>query len=131
MEPSDADALGSEKHHGSEMEVHVSQLAEMKCVPCRGGVPALSGKAIEELLSKLDKGWSVVQEHHLTKTYPFNDFAQALAFVNRVGAVAEAEGHHPDLHLSWGRVRIDIWTHKANGLTESDFILAAKADRVL
>ena len=108
----------------------MSQLSEKKCVPCRGGVPALHGKAIEDLLSKLDEGWSVVQEHHLTKTYPFNDFVQALAFVNRVGAVAEAEGHHPDILLSWGRVRVDIWTHKANGLTESDFILAAKADRV-
>jgi 4a-hydroxytetrahydrobiopterin dehydratase len=100
-------------------------------VPCRGGVPALSGKAIEELLSKLAEGWSVVQEHHLTKTYAFSDFARALAFVNRVGAVAEAEGHHPDVFLSWGRVRLDIWTHKANGLTESDFILAAKADQLL
>ena len=109
----------------------MSQLATKKCVPCRGGVPALSGKAIEELLSKLGDGWSAVQEHHLTKTYLFKDFAQALAFVNRVGAVAEAEGHHPDIYLAWGRVRLDIWTHKANGLTESDFILAAKADQVV
>ena len=109
----------------------MTRLAEKKCVPCRGGVSALTGKAIEELRSKLDGGWSVVEEHHLTKTYPFKDFAQALAFVNRVGSVAEAEGHHPDIYLSWGSVRIDIWTHKAGGLTENDFILAAKADQVV
>jgi len=101
----------------------------MHCVPCRGGVPALKGETIGALLSKL-QGWSVVGEHHLTKTYQFKDFAGALAFVNRVGALAEAEGHHPEMHLSWGKVRVDIWTHKIDGLTESDFILAAKADEL-
>jgi len=75
-------------------------------------------------------GWQVVDNHHLSKSYAFPDFVTALAFVNRAGAVAEQEGHHPDLYLSWGKVEIRIWTHKINGLTESDFILAAKIDRV-
>jgi 4a-hydroxytetrahydrobiopterin dehydratase len=75
-------------------------------------------------------GWSVVEEHHLAKTFLFPDFRTALGFVNRVGAVAEQEGHHPDLHLSWGKVEATIWTHKINGLTESDFILAAKIDEL-
>ena len=105
----------------------MSDLAKKHCVPCRGGVPALKGKAVEGYLAQL-RGWSVVDEHHLTKTYRFADFAEALAFVNRVGAIAEAEGHHPDICLAWGRVRLDIWTHKVDGLTESDFVLAAKAD---
>ncbi|HEX5133458.1 MAG TPA: 4a-hydroxytetrahydrobiopterin dehydratase [Candidatus Krumholzibacteria bacterium] len=77
---------------------------------------------------KLGGGWKVVDEHHLEKSYEFADFATALAFTNRVGAIAEAEGHHPDIHLAWGRVGLTIWTHKIDGLTESDFILAAKAD---
>jgi len=108
----------------------MSELAKKDCVPCRGGVPPLRGDAIKALLAQLD-GWEVVEEHHLRKTYKFKDFVQALAFVNRVGAVAEAQGHHPDIHLTWGSVRLEIWTHKINGLTESDFVFAAKADAAL
>ena len=96
-------------------------------MPCTGGVAPLRGEAIGNLLSQLD-AWQAVEEHHLTKTYIFPDFATALAFVNRVGQTAEEEGHHPDIFLSWGKVRIDLWTHKIDGLTESDFILAAKID---
>ena len=103
-------------------------LAERKCVPCTGDVPALKGGQIEPLLAQL-QGWRVVAEHHLEKNYAFPDFRKALDFVNRAGAVAEAEGHHPDLYLSWGKVGVKIWTHKADGLTESDFVLAAKIDR--
>lgn len=77
---------------------------------------------------QLGGDWAVVDDHHLFKTYRFPDFVTALAFVNRVGAVAEAEGHHPDVELTWGRVAIKIWTHAIDGLTESDFVLAAKAD---
>lgn len=76
----------------------------------------------------LGGGWRVVDEHHLEKAYAFDDFRQALDFTNRVGDIAEAEGHHPDVHLGWGRVTLTIWTHKIDGLTESDFILAARAD---
>ncbi|MEZ4319143.1 MAG: 4a-hydroxytetrahydrobiopterin dehydratase [Myxococcota bacterium] len=104
-------------------------LSSKHCVPCRGGVPPMTSEEIAGLLPQLD-GWEVVDDHHLTKTYGFPDFASALAYVNRVGAVAEDEGHHPDLVLRWGSVRIDIWTHKIDGLTYSDFVLAAKCDDV-
>lgn len=106
-----------------------SVLAEEGCVPCRGGVPPLRGEALVELEAQLGSGWAIRREHHLEKEFTFDDFAQALAFTNRVGAVAEAEGHHPDLLLSWGRVVVKIWTHKIDGLTRSDFVLAAKIDR--
>jgi 4a-hydroxytetrahydrobiopterin dehydratase len=81
------------------------------------------------MLKQLGRGWQLNKEGHLERLYTFKNFADALAFVNRVGAVAETEGHHPDLFLSWGKCKIEIWTHKINGLTESDFYLAAKADR--
>lgn len=103
-------------------------LADEACVPCRGGVPALKGGELEELVRTLGGEWRVVGEHHLEKEMTFPDFAQALAFTNRVGAIAEAEGHHPDIYLAWGKVRITIWTHKADGLTRADFVLAAKID---
>ena len=103
-------------------------LAKKKYTPCRGGVPPLSGEALHLLQEELGVGWNVTDHHHLEKSYRFDDFRQALAFTNRVGALAEAEGHHPDIYLAWGRVTLKIWTHKIDGLTESDFILAAKAD---
>ena len=108
-----------------------SELAAKQCVPCRGGVPPLKGDEIANLLERLGGDWNVVDEHHLEKTYGFPDFAQALEFTNRVGAIAEREGHHPDIYLSWGKVGITIWTHKIDGLTESDFVLASKADEAL
>jgi len=109
-----------------------SDLAVRDCVPCKGGVPPMSRDGIASMLERLGpNGWRVEGTHHLEKEYPFPDFAQALAFVNRVGAIAEQQGHHPDLTLAWGRVGIKIWTHKINGLTESDFVLAAKADAAL
>lgn len=104
-------------------------LAEKHCVPCRGGVPALKGEVLESLKSQLPN-WQVVDGHHLTRSFTFPDFKTALEFVNRAGAVAEEEGHHPDLLLSWGKVDVKTWTHKIDGLTESDFILAAKIDRL-
>ncbi len=106
----------------------MSELASRKCVPCRGGVPPLPPERVAELLNQLD-GWSVQQNHHITKTFEFPDFAQALTFVNRVGTIAEEQAHHPDIYLTWGKARIDIWTHKIDGLTESDFILAARIDQ--
>ena len=104
-------------------------LAQKHCVPCRGGVPPLKGAELENLKNQVT-GWQVVEEHHLTKTYTFPDFLKALEFVNRAGAIAEEEGHHPDLYLSWGKVGVKTWTHKIDGLTESDFILAAKIDQI-
>lgn len=110
----------------------MSELAAQQCVPCKGGTPPLAGGALQELLAKLGpNGWQVVDGHHLEKSYKFPDFVQALAFVNRVGAVAEEQGHHPDIALGWGKVAITTWTHKIDGLTESDFVLAAKADAAL
>ena len=102
-------------------------LSEKHCVPCRGGVPALQGSELEEMKGHVP-GWTVVDGHHLTRLYTFPDFRLALDFVNRIGEIAEAEGHHPDLYLAWGKVEVRIWTHKIDGLTESDFILAAKID---
>ena len=102
-------------------------LADRRCTPCRGGAPPLAGDELRKLQDQLP-GWRVIDEHHLEKSYTFPDFKTALAFVNRVGAIAEEEGHHPDLYLSWGKVGVKTWTHKINGLTESDFILAAKID---
>jgi 4a-hydroxytetrahydrobiopterin dehydratase len=107
-----------------------TSLAKEKCVPCRGGVPALKGAELRELAHELGGSWRVVDEHHLEKEFPFPDFAAALAFTNRVGNLAEEEGHHPDIYLAWGKVRITIWTHKIDGLTRSDFVLAAKIDQL-
>ena len=104
-------------------------LAEKHCVPCRGGVPPLKGAELEKLKAQVS-GWQVIDEHHLQKTYTFPDFLTALDFVNRVGAIAEQEGHHPDLFLTWGKVEVKTWTHKIDGLTESDFFMAAKMDKV-
>ncbi len=106
----------------------MNELSSKHCVPCRGGVPPLEGDVIRALHGQLAGGWLVVDDHHLEKSYNFPDFRQALDFTVRVGEIAEREGHHPDMHLAWGRVKLVIWTHKIDGLTESDFILAAKAD---
>ncbi len=109
-----------------------TDLADRSCVPCRGGHPPLAQSRLDQLLARLGpNGWQVIEGHHLDKEYRFPDFAAALAFVNRVGAIAEQEGHHPDIELGWGRARLRIWTHAIDGLTESDFVLAAKADRAL
>jgi 4a-hydroxytetrahydrobiopterin dehydratase len=104
-------------------------LADKKCVPCRGGVPSLEGEELRRLSAELPE-WKVIEEHHIEKSFLFPDFRKALHFVNRVGELAEEQGHHPDLTLSWGRVGVKIFTHKIKGLTESDFILAAKIDRL-
>ncbi len=104
-----------------------SELANRECVPCRGGTPPLSGNTVGDLLRELD-GWTVEQEYHLARSYKLSDFAEALAFVNRIGGIAEQQNHHPDIYLAWGKVRVEVWTHKIKGLTESDFIFAAKVD---
>ncbi len=111
--------------------IKTSELAKKHCVPCKGGVAPLKGAELERLLRELGNDWRIVKDHHLEKEYTFPDFAQALEFTNRVGAIADAEGHHPDIFLTWGRVKLTIWTHSIDGLAESDFILAAKADTAL
>jgi 4a-hydroxytetrahydrobiopterin dehydratase len=107
----------------------MSNLADKQCVPCRGGVPPVKARELEGLLKHLPK-WKAVNEHHITRTFTFPDFKQTLDFVNRAGAIAEEQGHHPDILLSWGKAEVTLWTHKIDGLTESDFIMAAKIDRL-
>ena len=108
----------------------MSELAEKACVPCRGGVPPLGADEVASLLQQLNSDWEVVENHHLRKTYRFKNFKEALAFTNRVGDLAESVGHHPDVALSWGKVTLEIWTHKIGGLSETDFVFAAKCDRL-
>ena len=107
----------------------MSELSSKQCVPCRGGVPPLTADEIKPLLNQL-QGWEVVDKHHLRKVYKLSNFREALAFVNKVGEIAEEQGHHPDICFGWGQAEITIWTHKIDGLTESDFILAAKIDEI-
>jgi len=106
------------------------RLAEKECVPCEGGVPPLEGEELRDLQDELDAGWQVVEDHHLEKQFEFDDFVGALDFVNRVGELAEDQGHHPNIYLTWGLARIQIWTHAIDGLTESDFVLAAKIEEI-
>jgi len=107
----------------------MTDLASKTCVPCRGNIPPLAGKDLDALASQVPE-WKVLDGHHISREFKFPDFVQALAFVNKVGAIAEEQGHHPDILLSWGKASVTTWTHKINGLTESDFILAAKIDKI-
>jgi 4a-hydroxytetrahydrobiopterin dehydratase len=125
-----APALG---HSGKEPRPAVAEpastparLAARHCAACEGGVPPLARHEIEGHLAELGDGWSVVDDHHLEREWRFRDFREALSFTNAVGELAEAEGHHPEILLGWGRVRVDLWTHAAGGLTLNDFVLAAK-----
>ena len=107
----------------------MAELAYKTCVPCRGDVPPLKGTELEEMIRQVP-GWEAVDEHHLRREFRFRNFREALDFVNRVGELAEEQAHHPNIELRWGRVGLTIFTHKIDGLTESDFILAAKVDRL-
>jgi len=106
------------------------KLSERECIPCDGGVPPLEPDEIKDFLQEISKGWKVVKNHHLIKQYKFDDFASSWEFVNGVGEIAEEEGHHPDINFGWGYAEIKIFTHAIDGLSESDFILAAKIDEV-
>lgn len=105
-----------------------TQLTDKKCHPCNEDEQPLKGEPLAKLRRELDDDWKVIREHHLEKEYKFKDFKEALDFTNRVGTIAEKEGHHPDIFLGWGKVKLDLWTHNINGLSENDFILAAKSD---
>jgi 4a-hydroxytetrahydrobiopterin dehydratase len=107
----------------------VCDLADRTCVPCRGGIPPLTAKEIAPLLVQLD-GWTAVDDHHLHRQFDFPDFISGLVFVNEIGRLAEEQGHHPDLFLSWGKVVVTLYTYKIGGLAEADFVLAAKIDRL-
>lgn len=104
-------------------------LAAKNCVPCKGGVSPLVGHELHAFLAQLGSDWHLVEEHHLTKAYTFTNFQKALDFTNAVGYVAETENHHPDILLTWGKVEVTIWTHKIDGLCESDFVFAAKVEK--
>jgi 4a-hydroxytetrahydrobiopterin dehydratase len=108
----------------------MSDLAAKKCIPCSAGVPPLTKEEQHALLLELQDGWQVVDGHHLERTYRFPDFREALTFTNNVGDLAESVGHHPDIYLAWGKVGITIFTHKIDGLSEADFVLAAKIDQL-
>lgn len=105
-----------------------TELTKKKCRSCNESQEPLKGDAIKKLQHDLGDNWKVISEHHLEKEYSFKDFKEALDFTNRVGAIADQEGHHPDIFLGWGKVKLDLWTHNIGGLSENDFILAAKAD---
>ena len=109
----------------------MTDLAKKTCIPCRGGVPPLKGAQLEDLQDKLKNDWKIINEHHLEKEYSFKNFKEALDFTVKVGELAENQDHHPDIFLTWGKVKVTIWTHKIDGLTESDFIFAAKTDKEL
>ena len=106
----------------------MTKLSEKVCEPCKGGIPPLTSTEIKPLAIELGNNWEVIENHHLFKKYEFPDFVEALAFVNKVGELAEDVGHHPNFSFTWGYVEITIWTHKINGLNEADFILAAKIE---
>ena len=108
----------------------MSELASRECVPCKGGVPPLHGAELDALQHELGHDWQVVNAHHLEKEYTFDDFRGALDFTNRVGELAESVYHHPDIYLAWGKVKITIWTHAIDGLSETDFVFAAKTDQL-
>ncbi len=105
----------------------MTELASKTCVPCKGGTPPLEGEEIEELRRQIPE-WEVVEEHHLRRVFRFKNFREAWGFVNKVGELAEEQGHHPDISFGWGYAEVTVWTHKIDGLTESDFIFAAKVD---
>ena len=106
-------------------------VAYSQTLAATGGTAPLKGDLLKQFLGQINPAWEMVEEHHITRTFKFRNFAEALAFVNRVGALAESQQHHPDIYLAWGKVKLTIWTHKINGLTESDFVLAAKADSLM
>jgi 4a-hydroxytetrahydrobiopterin dehydratase len=108
----------------------MSDLAQKECVPCKGGVAPLKGDDLNRLAQELGDGWRVIGEHHLEREFKFPDFRKALDFTNRVGELAEQQNHHPDIYLAWGKVKLTLWTHKIDGLTESDFVFAAKASEL-
>lgn len=106
----------------------VSKLAEKECIPCKGGVPPLKGAELAALHQRLEAGWQVFDEHHLEKEYRFRSYQDGVDFTNRVARIAEEQNHHPDILLLYGKVKVTIWTHKIDGLTESDFVFAAKVE---
>ena len=111
----------------------MSDLADKKCIPCEGNIPPFDKSEIHKYLKKVD-GWDVKNDkdenYYLIKEFSFKDFNESQKFVNKVGDVAEKENHHPDISFGWGYCRVKIFTHAIKGLAESDFVLAAKIDKI-
>jgi 4a-hydroxytetrahydrobiopterin dehydratase len=114
----------------SKSENGICMLADRDCIPCKGNMLPLKGESLRQYQNELAGDWKVIDEQRLEKEYKFKNFRQALDFTVRVGELAESVGHHPDIFLAWGQVKLAIWTHKIQGLSEADFVLAAKADRL-
>ena len=110
------------------MQDSYAELANKTCIPCKGDVTPLKGTALQSLHEQLNNDWQLIDDHHLIKHYKFPDFKSALSFTNLVGTIAEAQNHHPDIELGWGKVVVTIFTHKIDGLTENDFVLAARVE---
>jgi len=106
----------------------MSELAKKECIPCKGGVPPLKGENLKKLQDELGNSWNLINDHHIEKWYEFPSFVESMKFSNKVADLAEQQGHHPEIHISFSKVKLQLWTHKIDGLTESDFIFAAKAD---
>ena len=109
----------------------MENLLNKKCVPCEGGVPSMGPEEIKNYLSQLKEGWEVLEDHKIMKLFKFKDFKETIEFVNEVADIAEKEQHHPDIEIHYNRVNIILWTHAIRGLSENDFILAAKIDQLL
>ena len=108
----------------------MEQLAKKDCQPCKGGMLAMKKNEAKQFFHELGNAWQMVNHHHLQKAYDFGTYRECLDFLNIIGELAELQNHHPDIYLSWGQVEVSIWTHKVDGLTESDFILAAKIEQL-
>lgn len=111
-------------------QIFMIHLSDKKCVACEGGVPPLNEKEIQEYLGQIKAGWKVLDDKKITKDFKLKDFNEAMEFVNKVASIAEEEGHHPDMHIFYNKIKIELWTHAINGLSENDFILAAKIDKI-
>ena len=105
-------------------------LASRECLPCKDGTPPIKGAQMLSFTQALGNGWNIINEHHLEREFKFPNFVSALAFTNQIGDMAERIGHHPDFELGWGRVKLILFTHKINGLSEADFVFAAKINRL-
>lgn len=113
-----------------ENNASTTKLSARQCTPCRGGIKPLEAQQLAPYLHQLADGWSIIEARKLEKTFKFKNFIEALDFTNRLGQLAEQQQHHPDIYLSWGQVRVQLWTHKIGGLHENDFILADGIDQL-
>ena len=107
----------------------IEKLAQKQCVPCEGGAAPLKGEQLQQLQRELGEGWQLVDEHHIEKEFNFDSYLEGVNFVNEVAAIADEQNHHPEITLSYGKVKVTLWTHKIGGLSENDFILAAKIEQ--